>query len=128
MLWSIIKYIPHKQLCIFLSSCAKRIEVTHYNRSSCSEVFCKKGVLEKFAKFTEKHLCQRLATLLKKRLWHTCFLVNFEKFIKTPFLLNTSGGCFYCNKKDVSKHDSRLIKLSINRFHTTFLFLYPLKT
>ena len=29
------------------------------------------------------------ATLLKKRLWHTCFPVNFAKFIRTPFLQNT---------------------------------------
>ena len=33
-------------------------------------------------------------TLLKKRLWHWCFLVNFAKFSRTPFLQNTSGGCF----------------------------------
>ena len=26
-------------------------------RSSCPEVFCKKGVLRNFAKFTGKHLC-----------------------------------------------------------------------
>ena len=26
--------------------------------SSCSEVFCKKGVLRNFAKFTRKYLCQ----------------------------------------------------------------------
>ena len=25
------------------------------------------------------------------RLWHRCFTVNFAKFIRTPFLLNTSG-------------------------------------
>ena len=27
----------------------------------------------------------RPATLLKKRLWHKCFLVNFAKFLRTPF-------------------------------------------
>ena len=37
-------------------------------RSSRPEVFCKKGVLRNFAKFTGKHLCQNLSTLLKKRL------------------------------------------------------------
>ena len=52
-------------------------------RSSLLEVFCKKGVLRKFAKFTEKGL--RPATLLKKRLWHRCFPVNFAKFQRTPF-------------------------------------------
>ena len=46
-------------------------------RNSCTEVFCKKDNLKKFAKFTGKHLCQSLfffckvaglrhATLLKK--------------------------------------------------------------
>ena len=50
-------------------------------------------------KFTGKHLCQSLflnkvtglrpATLLKKSLWHKCFPVNFAKFLRTPFLLNT---------------------------------------
>ena len=56
-------------------------------RSSRPEVFCKKGVLKNFAKFTGKHLCQslfsnkvaglRAATLLKKRFWHRCFPMNF---------------------------------------------------
>ena len=31
------------------------------------------------------------ATLLKKRLWHKCFPVNFVKLLRTPFLQNTSG-------------------------------------
>ena len=30
------------------------------------------------------------AILLKKRLWHKCFPVNFEKFLRAPFLQNTS--------------------------------------
>ena len=29
-------------------------------------------------------------TFLKNRLWHSCFPVNFAKFIRTPFLQNTS--------------------------------------
>ena len=55
----------------------------------------KKGDLRNFAKFTGKLLCQSLfinkvvglkpATLLKKRLWHRCFPVNFAKFLRTPF-------------------------------------------
>ena len=46
------------------------------------------------ASFLEKRLALRPATLLKKRLWHRCFPVNFVKFVRTPFLQNTSGGCF----------------------------------
>ena len=37
---------------------------------------------------------QAFATLLKKRLLHRCFSVNFAKFLRTPFLLNTSRGQF----------------------------------
>ena len=57
-------------------------------------MFCEKGVLRSSAKFTGKHLCQSLffnkvagrpGTLLKKRLWHRCFPVNFGKFLRTPF-------------------------------------------
>ena len=33
----------------------------------------------------------RPPTLLKKRLWHRCFTVNFQKFLRTPYLQNTSG-------------------------------------
>ena len=40
------------------------------------------------AKFTGKKTCQ---ILLKKKLWHSCFPVNFAKFLTIPFLQNTSG-------------------------------------
>ena len=73
-------------------------------RSSRPEVFCKKSVLRNFTKFTGKHLYQGLffykvadlrpATILKKRLWHRSLLFNFVKFLRTPLLQNTSGGCF----------------------------------
>ena len=34
------------------------------------------------------------STLFKKRPWHRCFPVNIAKFLTTPFLKNTSDGCF----------------------------------
>ena len=37
----------------------------------------------------------RPATLLKKRLWYRGFPVNFVEFLRTTFLQNTSGGCFF---------------------------------
>ena len=63
-------------------------------RSSHQRCSIKKGVLRNFVKFTGKHPCQSLffnkvaspATLLKKRLWHSCFPVNFAEFLRTPFL------------------------------------------
>ena len=55
-------------------------------------MFCKKGALRNFAKLTGKQLCQSLffnkvdglrpATLLKKRLRHRWFPVNFAKFLE----------------------------------------------
>ena len=36
---------------------------------------------------------------IKKRLWHRCFPVNFAKTLRTPFLQNTSDGCF-CHQKN----------------------------
>ena len=43
-----------------------------------TQPFYKNGVLGNFSKFTVKHLYQRL--------WHRCFTVNFEEFLRTPFL------------------------------------------
>ena len=62
-------------------------------RSSRPEVFCKKGVFRNFAKCTrkppKKQVPKRefIKTLFKKRLWHSCFPVNFTKFLRTPFLI-----------------------------------------
>ena len=65
-------------------------------RSSRLEVFCRKGALRNFEKFTGKQLCHsllfnkvaglRTVTLLKKRFWYRCFPANFSKFLKTPFI------------------------------------------
>ena len=51
-------------------------------------MFCKKGVLRNFPKFTGKHLYQSLVlTLLKKWLWHWFFSVNSVKFLRAPFFI-----------------------------------------
>ena len=56
--------------------------------------------MRNFAEFTRKHLCQSLlfdkvklcrsAASLKTRLQRRCFLANFAKFVRTPFLQNTT--------------------------------------
>ena len=73
------------------------------------EVFYKKGVFKNFAEFTGKHFCQSLffnnvssfipTTLLKKRLRHIIFPVNFAKFLKTSFLQNISRATAFDNGK-----------------------------
>ena len=67
----------------------------------------KRGVLRNFAKFTGKNLCQKLffnkiaglrhAASVKKSLCHGCFPVNFPRFLRTPFLQNTSGRLLLSN-------------------------------
>ena len=84
--------------CVFVSVCVIR--------SSLPEVFCKKGVLSNFTKFTGKHLRQSLffnkvaglrpATLLKKRLWHRCLPVNFAKFLRTPISIERLRWLLLC--------------------------------
>ena len=49
---------------------------------------------QKFPKYTGKHLCQSLFFNKVAGLWHRCLPVNFPKFLRTPFLQKTSGGCF----------------------------------
>ena len=67
-------------------------------RSSQRKCSVRKGVFRNLATVTEKYLCQSLyfnkvrpATLLKPRLRHRCFPLNFAKFLRTPFLQSTSG-------------------------------------
>ena len=67
-------------------------------RSSRPEVFCKKGVLKNFAKFTGKHFCQSLffnkvleawrpATLFKKMTLAQVFSCEFCEISKTLFFI-----------------------------------------
>ena len=74
----------------------KRTALQTKIRSSHRRYSVRKGVLQNFAIFTRKYLCQSLffklkpATLSKKKLRHRCFPVNFAKFWRAPFLRNTS--------------------------------------
>ena len=60
-------------------------------------MFCKKGVLRNFTKFTGKNLYQSLffnkvaglrsCKFILKETLHRCFSVSFVKFLRTPFLI-----------------------------------------
>ena len=58
------------------------------------KVFSKKGVLENFAKLTEKDLCPSR---------HGFSTVSFTKFLKTLSLQNTSGRLLLTKKLDGQK-------------------------
>ena len=99
------------------------------------EEFCEKGVLRNFAKFRGKQLWQSLffnkvaglrpATLLKKRLWQRCFPVNFVKFLRTPFLQNTSGRLFLGRELLLSFKGSQVITFTIFFRFLTILYSWP---
>ena len=61
--------------------------------SACSLEACGSilGFLLLQSLFFNKVAKLRPATLLKKRLWHRRFLVNFAKFLRTPSLQNIFG-------------------------------------
>ena len=85
-------------LCIMLI--LKQIESTKQRRKSIcwvrkirnsrSQMFLNKGVLDNFANFAGKYVLESLFNkiaglqLYLKRLQHSCFLVKFEKFLRTP--------------------------------------------
>ena len=106
-------------LSIYLSPFRYLIKIS---RSNHPEVFCKKGVLGNFTKFKGKHQCQGLffnkvkglrpATLLKKRIWHRYFPVNYTKFLRTNFLKNTSGRLFLF----LNNHRALRLAECFNRF------------
>ena len=80
-----------KTIQFFVTSLRSATNILTSMKFRCSHQRCsiKKGLLINFTKFSGKYLCQ--SPLLKKRLWHRCFPVNFVKFLRTPFLQNTSG-------------------------------------
>ena len=76
-----------------------------------------RSALRNFAKFTRKNLCYFVATCLKKRQVHRCFPLNFLKFLRTPFLQNTSGRLFLdCLQKNaLILRESKLLNSEIIR-------------
>ena len=85
-------------------------------RTSVSNAFYQYLLISFFWFFARKERSSRVfppATLLKKRLWHRCFPVNFAvsnlkfyeefwSFSEHLFLQNTCGGCF-CMKSGFNK-------------------------
>ena len=64
------------------------------------EVFYKEDVLKNLAKFIGKHLrwslFLRKLYLLKERLRHTCFPLNFAKFLRTSFFIENIPWLLLC--------------------------------
>ena len=105
MFWKRVEHLPDRARDI--CNQVQKAIATLQQQKHPPEVFYKKSVLENLVKFTGKNLCQSLffdkfaglrpETLLKKRLWHKCFPVNFAKYLRTPFYRSPPGDCFYNN-------------------------------
>ena len=93
------------------------------NRSSHWRCSLRKGALRNFAKFTGKHLYQRPETLLKNRPWHRYFPMNFTKFLRTPFLQNTSGQLLLKKKGFLNQHLIKVSKLFVFVLFSFFIIL-----
>ena len=65
--------------------------------------------------FFNKVVGLRPVTLLKKSLWHSCFPVNFAKFLRTLFHRTPSDGCFYRSITNRSgNYDEKDMKVKFN--------------
>ena len=68
------------------------------SESACKGVLYKKKFIKR-SQNSQENACATFSffkkfliqTLLKKRLWHRCFPVNFVKSLRTTFLQDTSG-------------------------------------
>ena len=69
----------------------------------------------------------RPAALLKKRLQHRCFPVNFEKSLKPLILQNTSGGCFCCLLLTNMVNVFKVYDYTMMSFKERFHFMTPLR-
>ena len=86
----------------------RRLLLWDSNQKQPLEVFCRKSDLRDFARFTGKHL-------------HRCFPVNFAKFLRTPFLQNTSGWLLLSNTKKSIAFKSQMEVWQNKQFS----FIYP---
>ena len=86
------------------------------DRSSHPEVFCKKGVLKKFAKFTGKHLCQSLflkSNFIKKETLAQAFSCEFYEISKNNFFKER----LQCSYLSGNKYAQFRMQVVPNLFH-----------
>ena len=85
-------------------------------RYSIKHVFLEISQIHKKTTVTESLF--RPATLLKARLWHICFHVNFAKFLRTPSVTEHFRTTAFWSRKQKSN-----FQLSIICFHLSSVYL-----
>ena len=81
-------------LLVQCTSSSKWFLTLGHSRQATTKAFLWKKMFLEISQNSQENSCARVYFLLKMRLWHRCFPVNFAKFLRTFFLQNTSGGCF----------------------------------
>ena len=103
---------------VFVYVCLTRLFTYLWINVSC------KFKRSQFNDFHNGNIGLRPAPLLKKRLWHRCFPVNFVKFLRTPFLQNTCGRLLLEVKKTLYYKDVKFIeseKEDFNQVNEAFI-------
>ena len=113
---SVMELSSYKSFTVFTKKLHQRCRSSHQR---CS---MKKSVFRNFPKFIGKQLCQslffnkvaglELATLIKKRLWHKCFPVNFATL--KLFLVFREAGLAACNS--IKWHQHRCFPVNVANF------------
>ena len=118
---------PYNLLSKVKSSSNKISAKSYWYRSSRPEVFCKKKMFLKISQNPQENACARSrfnkvaglrsATLLKERLWHRCFLVNFTKFLETPFFIEYLWWLLLAGTQTLIVNSSSLASLIITSWN-----------
>ena len=64
---------------------------------------------------------------IKKRLWHRCFPIKFAKFLRKPFLQNTSGRLLLFRVNRVSDYYAKSIYIKVFPWIIVLWMLVPSK-
>ena len=65
--------------------------------------------------FLNKVVRLRLTTLSKKRLWHRCFPVNFDKFLRTPFFTEHLWWLYLSAKSLINTKTAAIWRCSVRK-------------
>ena len=92
------------------------------NRFIPNLVYTQMGVIERCSEVPQA------SNFIKNRLWHRCFPVNFVKFIRAPFLQNTSGRLLLANITFINYRHWRFDEILCKSFLFNFTAMLPSNT
>ena len=92
------KFIPNFPFKHVITSTYTKTFQSLSTEATTTRCSVRKGVL-RISENSQENTCVRVPLLIKLQasgLWHRCFLANFPKFLRTPFLQYTSGRLLLC--------------------------------